>query len=209
MQGAVSYHLSCVEGTKAVSHQRFLPSFPTTTCSWIILGFSIVTFALAVTAIAHCSFVRINNSNRRRLSYDWNVGLFGYEEDDAWCTPWKQYSYDTRYLDPSAKLARIFGVLAALLTGLAMVYVVLTKLLLDVGSHRVMLWQGVRIVYAMAFVSQSLTCLAFDSDLCNDQYTITILDDWPCRSCGRRERGPTLDSQCHYLSGSATSNAHV
>lgn len=127
-----------------------------------------------MTSIAHCSFLRIGDPDNQDYNEYVGIGLFTYEEFDYYGSgsgncekipEWVKNDFEA-----PEKTARAFGVIAAVLTGLAMVVVVLMQLILDTRFNKV-LWIIVRIFYGFAIISQLLTFIVFASDRwCLDAY---------------------------------------
>jgi hypothetical protein len=100
-----------------------------------------------VVSIARCSFLRQSGDN-----WENGLGLFGCEDD---------------FSDVFMRLGRAFGVITVVLTGLAIMLVLLLYCHEDSGARtKDMIRRCIRTIYLCALVSQSLTFLALASDAC-------------------------------------------
>lgn len=122
---------------------------------WIIFGLAILSWILAVVAVADCTFIRAGAQGTKYSNLD-DFGLFSYnfdnDNDGHRCLIYA----NARSYNAAAKTARAFGVIAATLTGIVMLQVVALQLFLQRRTQ--CLWMAIRAETLLATISQVLTC---------------------------------------------------
>lgn len=130
---------------------------------WAIFGLSILAWILSVVAVADCTFIRIGTRDTQYRNLD-DIGLFNYNVDSEGhrCL---NYVSSVEH-DAATKTAQAFACLAAILTGFAMLQVVVVQLFLRWKTELV--WKMIRVEVLAAAFSQAIVFAGFGTDVCID-----------------------------------------